>query len=85
MRIILLTFFIPSFFLSGVTLPVDIRSGPGKFVSTLMPSTYFVEITRGVFLKEMGISQLLTPSVYLLGIGLITFLLSILTFRKQVD
>ncbi len=85
MRIILLTFFIPSFFLSGVTLPVDIRSGPGKFVSTLMPSTYFVEITRGVFLKEMGIPQLLTPSIYLAAIGLITFLLSALTFRKQVD
>ncbi len=85
MRIILLTFFIPSFFLSGVTLPVDIRSGPGKFVSTLMPSTYFVEITRGVFLKEMGIAQLLTPSIYLLAIGLVTFLLSVLTFRKQVD
>ncbi len=85
MRIILLTFFIPSFFLSGVTLPVDIRSGPGKLVSTVMPSTYFVEITRGVFLKEMGLLQLLTPSAYLLAIGLITFLLTILTFRKHVD
>ncbi len=85
MRIILLTFFVPSFFLSGLTLPVDIGSGPGKFVSSVMPSTYFVEITRGVFLKEMGIPQLLTPSVYLVAIGLITFLLSLLTFRKQVD
>jgi ABC-2 type transport system permease protein len=85
MRIILLTFFVPSFFLSGVTIPVDIRSGPGKFVSTMMPSTYFVEISRGVFLKEMGIAQLLTPCIYLVAIGLFTFLLSILTFRKQVD
>ncbi len=85
MRIILLIFFVPSFFLSGVTIPVDIRSGPGKLVATLMPSTYFVEITRGVFLKEMSVFQLLTPSVYLLAIGLITFLSSVLVFRKQVD
>lgn len=85
MRIILLTFFIPSFFLSGVTIPVDVGSGPGKLVSTVMPSTYFVEIARGVFLKEMGLLQLLTPSVYLAAIGLISFLLTTLTFRKQVD
>lgn len=85
MRIILLIFFVPSFFLSGVTLPVDTGSGPGRLASFLLPSTYYVEITRGVFLKAMGLEQLLVPSLYLLMLGSMAFALSLFLFRKQVD
>ena len=85
MRVILLIFFVPSFFLTGVTLPVDIRSGSGQLVSFFLPATHFVQITRGVFLKEMGISQLATQALYLTAIGAVSFTLGLLTFRKQVD
>ncbi len=85
MRTILLIFFVPSFFLTGVTLPVDVRSGPGQFVSFFLPVTYFVQITRGAFLKEMGLDHLAVPSLYLLAIGTASFVLSWATFRKQVN
>lgn len=85
MRIILLIFFVPSFFLTGVTLPVDSRSGPGQLVSFALPATFFVQITRGVFLKEMGILQLANQSLYLAALGTVSFLLGLFTFRKQVD
>jgi ABC-2 type transport system permease protein len=85
MRIILLIFFVPSFFLSGVLLPVDTHSGPGQLFSFLLPTTYFVQITRGIFLKSMSIMQLMTPALYLIGLGLVPFLISWFSFRKQVD
>jgi ABC-2 type transport system permease protein len=85
MRVILLLFFVPSFFLTGVTLPVDTGSGPGQLASYFLPVTYFVQVTRGIFLKEMGLSQLASQSLYLLLLGAVSFVLSILVFRKQVD
>ncbi len=85
MRIVLLAFFLPSFFMSGIILPVDLRSGPGQLVSTMLPATYFVQITRGAFLKAMGLPDLVVPTLYLFAIGLAAFGLSLLTFRKQVD
>lgn len=85
MRVILLIFFVPSFFLTGVTIPVDTKSGPGQFVSQFLPVTYFVQIARGSFLKEMGIVQLAGQTLYLTAIGTICFLASVLTFKKQVD
>lgn len=84
MRIVLLIFFVPSFFLTGVTLPVDTSSGPGQAFSFFLPVTYYVQMARGAFLKEMGISALATQSLYLAAIGSTSFLLSVLTFRKQV-
>lgn len=85
MRIILLIFFVPSFFLTGVTLPVDTGSGPGRIFSFFLPATYYVQITRGAFLKDMGVLQLASQSLYLVVIGTVCFVLSLLTFRKQVD
>jgi ABC-2 type transport system permease protein len=85
MRVILLLFFIPSFFLAGVILPVDTNSGLGQLASLVLPASYYVEITRGVFLKGLGLSQLLPQAKYLLALGIVPFFLSLLTFRKQVE
>lgn len=85
MRVVLLIFFIPSFFLSGVILPVDTRSGPGQAVSFFLPTTYFVQIMRSVFLKGMTVLELGTPALTLFLLGLVPFVLSLIVFRKQVD
>jgi ABC-2 type transport system permease protein len=85
MRIILLIFFVPSFFLTGVILPVDTRSAVSQIVSALLPATHFVTVTRGVFLKASGVSQLLQQLLALVMLGIVPFVLSLLTFRKQVE
>ncbi|MDE3088688.1 MAG: ABC transporter permease [Chloroflexota bacterium] len=85
MRIILLLFFVPSFFLTGVILPVDTRSAVSQIVSALLPATHFVTVTRGIFLKASGVSQLLHPMLALCVLGMVPFALSLLLFRKQVD
>ncbi len=85
MRVILLIFFIPSFFLSGIIIPIDTNSGIGQLFSFLLPASYFVQITRGVFLKDMGIVALAPQVLYLILLGTISFVLGVVTFRKQVD
>jgi ABC-2 type transport system permease protein len=85
MRIIMLIFFIPSFFMAGIILPIDTRSGIAQIASFFLPATQFVQMTRGVFLKAMDIPALLTQATYLLALGFVPLILSVLTFRKQVD
>lgn len=85
MRVILILFFIPSFFLAGVILPIDAQSGVGQAGSLLLPATYFVRITRGIYLRGMGLAELSQQALSLLALGGIPFLLSVLMFRKQVD
>ncbi|HEX7587914.1 MAG TPA: ABC transporter permease [Anaerolineae bacterium] len=85
MRIVLLIFFIPSFFLTGVILPVDTRSAVSQIASALLPATHFVTVTRGVFLKASGVNQLLDQGAALFALGLIPLVVSLLAFRKQVD
>ncbi|MEW5717524.1 MAG: ABC transporter permease [Chloroflexota bacterium] len=85
MRIILVIFFIPSFFMSGIILPIDTRSGLAQIASFFLPATQFVQMTRGVFLKAMDLPALSTQSAYLLALGCVPTILSMLTFRKQID
>jgi ABC-2 type transport system permease protein len=85
MRIILLLFFVPSFFLTGVILPVDTRSAVSQIASGLLPATHFVIVTRGIFLKASNALQLMQPGLALFALGLVPFVASLLAFRKQVD
>lgn len=85
MRVILLIFFLPSFFMAGIILPIDSRSGIAQAASFVLPATQYVQMSRGVFLKQMGIPELLYQAIYLLALGTIPTVLSMLMFKKQVD
>ncbi len=81
LRAILLLFLVPSFFLSGLLLPIDSKS---KFVSGTLPATHFVTISRGIFLKGLGWTALGSDLFILIAMGAVTVALSIVTFRKRV-
>jgi ABC-2 type transport system permease protein len=85
MRVILIIFFIPSFFLAGVILPVDTRSVWSQATSFLLPASHFVQVTRAVFLKAAGLGDLVNQAAILVLLGLVPFILSLLAFKKQVD
>jgi len=85
MRVVLLVFFIPSFFMAGVILPVDTRSGIAQLVSSFLPATQYVQMTRGIFLKALGIPDLLAQGLYLAALGAVPTLISLWMFKKQVD
>ncbi len=85
MRVVLLIFFIPSFFMAGIILPIDTRSGIAQVASFFLPATQYVQMTRGIFLKAMGWLDLFVPGLYLLALGAVPTLLSLCVFKKQVD
>ena len=84
MLIVLLIFFVPSFFLSGLVMPANTTSLGGRITSFILPTTHFVNVCRGVFLKGLGLGDLWLPALALAAMGGSTVLASILLFRKKI-
>jgi ABC-2 type transport system permease protein len=84
MFIVLLVFIVPSFFLAGLITPVSTGSLFAILTSYVLPSTHFVEISRVVFLKGLGLAPMLQPALILLGMGLGALGLGLRSFRKSM-
>jgi len=83
MFLILMVFFIPSFFLAGLIRPI--ADYPiGRAVAYMLPSTHFITISRGVFLKGLGLAALRRPTLALLVIGLVCQAISLRLFDKKI-
>ena len=83
MIIALLVFLFPGFFLSGILIPLS-AMGIMKLEAYMMPTTHYVLITRGIFIKGVGVEALWPWAAILLVIGISVLILSILLFKKQL-
>jgi ABC-2 type transport system permease protein len=84
MFVVLIVFIVPSFFLAGLISPISTSSPLAMLVSYALPSTHFVEISRTVFLKGLGLGYLLRPTLSLLGMGLGALFIGLRAFKKKV-
>lgn len=78
-------FFMPAFMLSGFAFPIRNMPVAVQYLTYLDPMRYYLEITRGVFLKGTGV-QILWPqlaALFLYGVAMIV--LSSLRFHKRLD
>ncbi len=85
MLLVLIIYFVPSFFVAGLILPVDTRNPFSLLVAYVLPTTHFIAISRGVFLKGIGFPQLQTHILLLLSMGIAGVSGSLLLFRKRMD
>jgi len=84
MFIVLMVFFVPSFFLTGLIDPINRESLGATLTAWALPGTHYMVIARGIFLKGVGLERLLTPSLFLLGMGLAALAMSLAFFRKKL-
>jgi ABC-type multidrug transport system permease subunit len=84
MFIILIIFLVPSFFLSGLITPISTESIGSMLTSYALPSSHFVEISRVVFLKGLGLDYLAQPALILLGMGIGALILGLGLFEKKI-
>jgi ABC-2 type transport system permease protein len=84
MFIVLIIFIVPSFFLAGLITPVSAGSLGSMLSSYVMPSTHFVEISRTLFLKGLGLPNMVRPALVLFAMGVATVMVGLLTFKKKV-
>lgn len=84
MILALLVFLFPGFFLSGIFIPLS-AMGAMKLEAYMIPTTHYVFINRGIFVKGVGLSVLWPWAAGLFGIGVVMLLVSMLLFRKRLD
>jgi ABC-type multidrug transport system permease subunit len=82
--IVLMAFFVPSFFLSGLIDPINRASLQSTLMAWALPTTHFITISRALFLKGVGLSSLLAPSLTLLGMGLAALFIGLALIRKKI-
>jgi ABC-2 type transport system permease protein len=83
MLIVLLIFFVPSFFLTGLITPVNPDSLQSQITSLVLPATHYVTISRGMFLKGVGLQELREPAAWLGIMAVASVAASIVVFRKE--
>jgi ABC-2 type transport system permease protein len=82
----MMNFFVtmPSVLLSGIVFPIENMPRPIQVVTYVIPLRYFAYMVRGIYLKGDGLLDVLPQGLALFGLGILTYTLGILAFRKRV-
>jgi len=84
MQVAMVATYLPALLLSGflfdiASMPVVLRA-----VTTIVPARYFVTVTRGIFLKGVGIEVLWPQALSMVAFAAIGLGLAAAAFRKQI-
>jgi ABC-2 type transport system permease protein len=75
---------VPQVLLSGMIFPVESMAAGVRWISYLLPLTYFNQIARGVMLRDAPLDSLAFPFAMLAVLGVATFGLAVLRFRRDL-
>ena len=84
MMLSMFIFQLPSFLLSGLIFPIISMPVPVQFITYLVPVRYFIKITRGIFLKGIGIAELWETALSLFVFGCVAVSIAALRFKKRL-
>jgi len=76
--------YMPALLLSGFFFSVSSMPAVLQLLSRLVPARYYVEITRGVFLRGIGLEVIWPPLIGLAVFAAATISLALKTFRKEL-
>jgi ABC-2 type transport system permease protein len=83
-QMVMLTTFLPAFFLSGAIFAIYLMPLPLQIASFCVPARYLVTISKGIYLKGIGIKVLWPHVLMLLGSGILLVLAAIAKFAKKI-
>ncbi len=84
MLLALLLTLMPSFLFSGFLFPIFTMPVALQFYTYLFPARYFIEITRGIVMKGVGLELLWPQFLILLAYTAAVFVMTTRLFRKKV-
>jgi ABC-2 type transport system permease protein len=79
-----LVIFFPGFFLTGIFFPLVSMPDLIRAEAELLPGTSYAIITRGIFLKGLGLETLWPEAVTLLALGVAFTVVAALIFKKRL-
>jgi len=75
---------LPQVLLSGLIFPVASMAAGVRWISYVLPLTYFIEISKGVMLKAVPISDLWQPIGLLALLAVVVLGLAVFRFRRDL-
>ncbi|MGH3664880.1 MAG: ABC transporter permease, partial [Egibacteraceae bacterium] len=75
---------LPQLLLSGAIFPIESMAAGLRWVAYLMPLTWFVEIARGVMLRDASAADLALPIGVLAGLAASVFALALVRVRRAL-
>ncbi len=76
---------LPSVLLSGFMFPREAMPKLIYYMSNVLPMTYFLQILRGIIVKGVGISYLVSPIISLVILIFIIVAATMMKFNKTLD
>ena len=77
--------FLPAFLLSGFMFAIDVMPPALQAITYLIPARYFLVVTRGVFLKGVGVEVLATEGLLMIAFAALGLLGATRAFRKEIQ
>lgn len=77
--------YLPALLLSGFLFDIAAMPTFLRGVTYLIPARYFVTVTRGIFLKGVGISVLWPQALFMAGYAALGLGLAVRVFRKELE
>jgi len=82
-QVAVLVTYLPSLLLSNFVFPIINMPKPLQLLTTIVPATYYIEILSGIYLKNLGFTQLWTAFGMLLAMFLVLALLNFLVLKRE--
>jgi ABC-2 type transport system permease protein len=80
----LIVSYLPALLLSGFMYAIEVMPAPLRAITYLVPTRYFVVVTRGIFLKGVGLEVLAGQAALMLLFAAAGVGLAIARFRKEL-
>jgi len=76
--------FLPAYLLSGFMFSIDVMPRALRLISYLVPARYFLVVTRGIFLKGVGVEVLFLQGLFMVLFSIAGLTLAIRAFKKEL-
>lgn len=73
----------PSIMLSGFIFQIQNEPPPIQMISYVLPTTYFIEILRGIIIRGASVDDMSRPMLILGAEGVVILFISIIAFRRK--
>lgn len=83
-QIAMVATFLPAFLLSGFMFAIAVMPRPLQLVTYLVPARYFLVVTRGIFLKGVGLEVLQPQALLMLVFAAAGLGLAVASFKKEL-
>lgn len=77
--------FLPSFLLSGFMFSIQVMPKPLQALTYLIPARYFLVVTRGIFLKGVGVDVLRVQGLIMIVFAVVGLAVAARVFRKEIE